>query len=129
MKLIKISGYLIETDGQTKENVAFFLNSHFDTKYLRVEESEIFEDGRVLEPDCKIPELEKYFEDDSPLICNGDIWRHSGTKDLIQIINLLNLNGLDTVFYMDNHSRRCSQPLDDFLNEFEFLDMLEEGEA
>ena len=40
MKLFKISGYLLEANAQTVENLEWTMNRQFDTRQLHIEESE-----------------------------------------------------------------------------------------
>ena len=125
MKLIKVSGYLVEVDGQTKENIEFFLNGHFYTQQLHVEESEIFEDERVLEPNCDLAHLEEHFNHsidvgfDRPLPQRGENWKHFKEGNIVYILGVAEDTEFHekSVIYQHIDGTIWSRPLSMFMSE------------
>lgn len=95
MKLFKISGYLLEANAQTVENLEWTMNRQFDTRQLHIEESEQFDsDDRLDDENCDIEFLEEHFdhsaknEFDRELPKPREIWRHFKEGKLVRIVGI-----------------------------------------
>jgi hypothetical protein len=96
MKLFKVSGYLLEANAQTIENLDWMINRNFDTRQLHIEESMQFDsDDRLDDPNCDLAYLEDHFVhddfDDTELFDRlipkpGEKWKHFKEGKIVEII-------------------------------------------
>ena len=125
MKLFKISGYLLEANAQTVENLEWTMNRQFDTRQLHIEESEPFDsDDRLDDKNCDLAFLEEHFnhsaknEFDRELPKPREIWRHFKEGKLVRIVGIA--EGTEyhekSVIYKAGEAL-WSRPLDMFMSE------------
>ena len=125
MKLFKISGYLLEANAQTVENLEWTINRQFDTRQLHIEESEQFDaDYRLDDENCDLAFLEEHFnhstknEFDRHLPKPREIWRHFKEGNLVRIVDIA--EGTEyhekSVIYKTKDGKIWSRPLDMFMS-------------
>ena len=125
MKLFKISGYLLEANAQTIENLEWTMNRQFDTRQLHIEESEQFDsDDRLDDENCDLAFLEEHFnhsaknEFDRDLPMPREIWRHFKEGKLVRIVGIA--EGTEyhekSVIYVAEDGSMWSRPLDMFMS-------------
>lgn len=126
MKLFKVSGYLLESNAQTIENLEWMVNCHFDTRQLHIEESKQFaSDDRLDDENCDLAYLEEHFdhtvrdEFDRELPKRDEVWRHFKEGELVQIVGIA--EGTEyhekSVIYKAENGTIWSRPLDTFMSE------------
>lgn len=125
MKIFKISGYLLEANAQTIENLEWTMNRQFDTRQLHIEESEQFDsDDRLDDENCDLAFLEEHFdhsaknEFDRKLPKPREIWRHFKEGKLVRIVGIA--EGTEyhekSVIYKAENGTMWSRPLDMFMS-------------
>ena len=125
MKLFKISGYLLEANAQTIENLEWTMNRQFDTRQLHIEESEQFDsDYRLDDENCDLAFLEEHFDHsiknafDRELPIPREIWRHFKEGKIVRIVGIA--EGTEyhekSVIYEAEDGSMWSRPLDMFMS-------------
>ena len=125
MKIFKVSGYVLEENVQTIENLDWIINRHFDARQLHIEESEQFDsDYRLDDKNCDLAFLEEHFnhstknEFDRPLPKPREIWRDFKEGNLVRIVDIA--EGTEyhekSVIYKTKDGKIWSRPLDMFMS-------------
>ena len=125
MKIFKVSGYVLEENVQTIENLDWIINRHFNARQLHIEESEQFDsDYRLDDKNCDLAFLEEHFnhstknEFDRHLPKPREIWRHFKEGKLVRIVGIAEGTEFHekSVIYKVGE-KLWSRPLDMFMSE------------